>query len=104
MFILFAVFLHYSCTWEKSGSWNMGQNAVGRSDYRIFKLTISSEHKDEKDWFFACWYRLMEIKSWLKKIGWAWSENGCDHSSQRTLKLAVSQKRISGINCFLVCW
>ena len=41
----------------------MGQNALGQSDYRIFKLTISPEHKDEKAWFFACWYKLMETKN-----------------------------------------
>ena len=26
----------------------MGQNALGQSDCRIFKLTISPEHKDKK--------------------------------------------------------
>ena len=50
-FILFAVFLHWSHTWEKSGFWDMGQNALDQSDCRIFKLTISQEHKDEKAWF-----------------------------------------------------
>ena len=42
----------------------MGQNGLGQLDCRIFKLTIYAEHKDEKARFFACWYRLMEIKSW----------------------------------------
>ena len=32
----------------------MDQNALGQSDCRIIKLTISLEHKDEKAWFFAC--------------------------------------------------
>ena len=32
----------------------MDQNALGQSDCRIIKLTISLEHKDEKTWFFAC--------------------------------------------------
>ena len=56
----------------------MGQNALGQSGCRIFKLTLSPEQKDEKAWFFACWYRSMEIKSWLKNIGggpgqkWVW--------------------------------
>ena len=68
-FIIFTVFLHKSHTWEKSGSWNMGQNALDQSDCSIFKLTISLEQNDEKAWFFACWCRFIEIKSWLKNIG-----------------------------------
>ena len=58
-FILSAVFLHKSHTWENT--WDMGQNALGQSDSRIFKMMISPEYKDENAWFFACWYRLMEI-------------------------------------------
>ena len=46
----------------------MGQNALGLLDCRIFKLTISLEQNDGKAWFFACWYRFMEIKSLLKNI------------------------------------
>ena len=88
----------------KTGSWDMGQNALSQSDCRIFKLTISPEHGDEKAWFFVCWYRLMEIKSWLKNIDVGMVKNGCDHSGSRTLKFGVSQKGIFGINWFLVCW
>ena len=43
----------------KSGFWDMGQNALGKPDYRIFKSTISLEQNDEKAWFFACWHRFM---------------------------------------------
>ena len=82
----------------------MGQNALGQSDCRICKLTISPEHKDEKAWFFACWYRSVKIKSWLKYIGVGMVKNGCGYSGLRILKLAVSQKGINGINWFLVCW
>ena len=82
----------------------MDQNAVGQSDCRIFKLTISAECTNEKAWFFACWYRLMEIKSWLKNIGVGRVNNGCGHSGLKTLKLALSQKGICGKNWFLVCW
>ena len=32
----------------------MDQNALGKSDYRIFKSTVSVEENDEKAWFFAC--------------------------------------------------
>ena len=47
----------------------MGQNALGQSDCRIFKSTISLDQIDEKAKFFACWYKCREIESWLKSIG-----------------------------------
>ena len=40
-FIIFAVFLHKSHTWENSGFWDMGKNALHKSDCSIFILTIS---------------------------------------------------------------
>ena len=30
----------------KSGSWDMGQNALGQSDCSVFKLTLSLEQND----------------------------------------------------------
>ena len=77
----------------------MGQNALGQSDCRTFKLTISPEHKDEKAWFSTCWYRLMETKS-TKNIAVGMVKIGCGHSGVgvRALKLAVFQKGINGIN------
>ena len=91
-------------TWEKSGSWNIGQNTLGQSYCKIFKLALSPEHIDEKALFLACWYRLMEIKSCLKNIGVSLVKNGCGQSGLTTLKLAVSVKGTNGINWFLVCW
>ena len=38
---------------EKSTSKDMGQNAVGQSDYRIFKSTVSLEQHGEIAWFFS---------------------------------------------------
>ena len=52
----------------KSVSWDMGQNALGQSDCKILKSNLSLEQKDEKAWFFACWYRFMEFESSLKSI------------------------------------
>ena len=72
----------------------MGQNALGQADCRIFKLTVSPEHNDEKAWFWVCCYRLMQIKSWFKNIGVGLVKNGCGHAGLRTLKLAVSQKEL----------
>ena len=79
----------------------MGQNALGQSDFMIFKSNLSLEQSDEKVWFFACWYRFMEIKSWLENIGEGIVKNACDHCGLRTQQQVVFQK---GINWFLVCW
>ena len=80
---------------EKSGSWDMGQNTLSQSDCKIFKSTISLEQNDEKDWFFACWYRFMENRSWLKNIGVCVAKNACGHTVVRTLKLAVCQGKMN---------
>ena len=41
--LLFAVSLHKSYIWEKSCSWDIGQNILSLSDCRIFKSRISPE-------------------------------------------------------------
>ena len=76
---------------EKSGYWDMGQNTLSQSNYRIFKSIISLEKNDEKAWVFTCWYRFMESRSWMKYIGVDVGKNGCGHNVLRTLKLAVCQ-------------
>ena len=96
--------MHKSHTWENSGSWGMGQNALDQLDCSIFKLTMSLEQNDEKFWFFAYWCRFIEIKSWSKNIGVGMVKNGCGHSGLTTLKLALSQEGIDGVSWFLVCW
>ena len=62
--------------WEKSGSWDMGQNTLGQSDYRIFKSTISLEQNDEKVWFFHVGKDSWNIEVDWKLMGWAWSKMG----------------------------
>ena len=69
-----------------------------------FKSTISLEQKDEKAWFFTCWYRLMENGSWLKNIGVGVVKNGCGHSVFRALKYVVCQGKMDEINWFLASW
>ena len=96
--------MHKSHTWENSGSWDIGQNALEQSDCSIFKLTVSLEQNDENARFFAYWCKFIENKSWLKNIGVGIVKNGCGHSGLRTLKLAVSQEWINGVSWFLVCW
>ena len=100
---IFPLFLHKSHTWEKSTSWDIGQNALNQSGCSIFKLTISLEQNDEKAWFFACWCRFIEIKSQLKNIGMGMVKNGCGYYGLRTLKLAVSLEGINRVSWFLVC-
>ena len=65
----------------------MGQNALGQSDYRIFKSTISLEQNDEKAWLYACRHRFMKIRSWLKNIVVCVVKNGYGHSVLRSLIL-----------------
>ena len=48
---------------ENSGSWDMGQNALGQSDCRIFKSTISLEKMDETA---RCFYT--DTNSWKFKV------------------------------------
>ena len=88
--------------WEKFGSWHVLMFLANRIAGFSNELYISLERKDEKAWFFACWYKFIEIKSWLKNIGIGVVINGCAHSGCRNLKLAVSHKEINGINWFLV--
>ena len=75
-----------------------------QSDWQRAFWRVSLEETDEKAWFFACWYRFMEIKSWSKSIVVGVVQNCCNNSGLRTLKLAVSQEGIRRINWFLVCW
>ena len=89
----------YSCT-NSIGFWDMDLNALCQSDCRTFKLIIYLEQNDEKAWFFACWYRFMEIKSWLKNIGVGMVKNVYGYSSLITQKLALSQEGINVINFF----
>ena len=76
----------------------MGQNALGQSDCRIFKLIISPEQNDEKAWFLHVDTDSWKLKVGWKILGWGWSKMGV--ATLSTLTLAVSQ----GINWFLVCW
>ena len=41
----------------------------GQSGLWNLKLTVSQECINGINWFFACWYNFMQIKSWLKILG-----------------------------------
>ena len=47
------ILMHKSHIWEKSDSWDIGQNALGQSDCRSFKSTISLEQNDERSLIFC---------------------------------------------------
>ena len=64
--ILLVISLHESHIWEKSDSWDMGQSALGQSDYIYLD--------DEIAWFFACWCKFMDIKCCWKILGCMWSK------------------------------
>ena len=81
--------------WEKSVSWDMGQNDLSQSNCRNFKSTIPLTNR----WrclFFACWYIFMEIKSWLTNIGVGMVKNECDCFGCRTALVTA----IKGITDF----
>ena len=115
------MFLHKSYIWEKSCSWDIDQNALSPSDYMIFKWTISPEQieqiwsQDSKftvcqkwtegiNWFFACWYKFMQIKRWFKILRTGLMKNGCGQSCGRALNLTVFEGWIDEINWFFACW
>ena len=57
-----SAFLHKSQIWEKTVSLDMGQNAPGQSDCRIFKSTLSQE-KFTKCLIFDMFIQIHEVKS-----------------------------------------
>ena len=75
--------------WEKSCSWDIGQNHLSQSDCRIFESTISPEQIDETASFFACCYKFTKIESSLKIFWLGMVKNGCGQSGPWTLKLTV---------------
>ena len=102
-FILFAVFLNKSVIWGKSGSWDMGQNALSQLDCRIFKSTISLEQNDEIARFFACWYNIkfsINFANWMGVI-----RNLYDHYGDGTLWLFRIRciLKLGAIKWFFAC-
>ena len=85
---------------ENFHSRDIFRNVLDRSDCKISKSTISLEQIYENVWFFACWYKFIEIKSWLQNNGMEMVINGCSLSGWRNLTLAMSHKEINGINWF----
>ena len=72
--------LHKSHIWEKPGSWDMGQDALGQLDCRIFKSTIYLDYLNNEvmNWadFLHVDTNLGKLKVTIIIIGWAWSKIG----------------------------
>ena len=76
---------------------------IGYSQYSLWtlKLTVSQEWMDGINWFFAYWYKFMQIEIQLKIFEFVAIKNGCGHPGDGTLKLIVSEEWTDGITDFL---
>ena len=79
------LFLHSKLS--RSGLWNL-------------KFTVSLRI----NWFFAYWYKFMQIKGTLKILAVGVVKNGCGQSWDGTLKLTLFEEWTNGINWFFACW
>ena len=87
----------WGCTlwWSKMGVANLVSG---------LNLNVSQECADGYNWFFACWYKCMQIKGWLKTFGVDMIKNGSAEFGDRALKLTVFEEWVDGINWFYACW
>ena len=73
-FIFFDISFHKSHIWEKSCSWDKGQNTLGQSDFQIFKSTMSLESL-----FFCMFIQIQGNEKLIEKYwggrdqNWVWS-------------------------------
>ena len=81
---IIAIFLQKSYIWEKPGSLDIGQNALGQSDRRIFKSNKSLDQNYEM--FFCMLIQIRVNSELLKNIEVGFIKNGCGNSGHRTLK------------------
>ena len=94
--------------YDQSGFWTLKLTVVkrwyGQSGFWILKLTASQEWSDGINWFFACWYKFIQVKRWLKMFEVGLVRNRCGQSCDRTIKFTVSEEWADGINWFFACW
>ena len=74
------MFQKKSYVWEKSCSWDIGEDTLRQSGCRIFKSSISSEQIDQTASFLACGYKHKKVKSWLKIFWLGMIKNEFDQS------------------------
>ena len=73
----------------------------GQSGFWTLKLPVSEEWIHGINWFFACWYKFIQIKRCLKIFGVGMAKNRCGQCGDRTLKLTVPKEWTNGITNFL---
>ena len=95
------MFQKKSYIWEKSCSWDIGENALSQSGCRIFKSFISSEQIDETASFLACGYKRKKVKSWLKIFWSGMVKNEVDQSGLWTLKWWYRKNELMELTDFL---
>ena len=111
-FTLFAMFLYRSHSCEKSGFWDIGQNALSQLDFRISKPTIPLEQHNTIAWILACWYEFMQNLKVTYKflvgryfniflVGVNKTEYG--HLGRWIVKSVVSQEWTDKLNWLFVC-
>ena len=79
---------------------SMIRNGCGQSGVWTLNLTVSEQWPDGIKWFFACWYKCMQIKRCLKMFEVGMVKNGCGQSGDRTLKLTIWKMN----NWLFACW
>ena len=80
------------------------KNGYGQSGLWPLKLTVSQEGTDGINWFFACWYKFMQIKKRFKIFGVCMVKNGCGQYGDGTLKLIVAAEWTDEISWIFACW
>ena len=88
-FILLALCLRKSHTWENSGSWVVSQNVLIQEDCKILKSAISLEKVDKSTWFLAWWYRFKNHKDELvgELVSWfSWFLVGHGYKSSQPIR------------------
>ena len=68
--------MHKSHIWERSCSWDLGQNALSQSDCRIFKWTVSPEQIYETASFLLIDKNSQKLKFDRECFGYVWSKMG----------------------------
>ena len=78
-----------------------GQEWLWKYGLWSVKLTVCQEWTDGINWFFACWYKFMQIEMQLEIFWVGMVKNGCGQPGNGSLKLTVSEEWTDEITDFL---
>ena len=90
-------------SWCKMFWVNKVKNGCDHSGHKSINLTIFGKWIDERNWFFACFYKFRKVRNYFNNFWLRVVKNGCGHLGYETLKLALFQKGINKINWFFAC-